>query len=194
MPGNPKVGFAFDHRTEDGGRNWKKMDGCDGVFTHFGRTLYGSNGKFVVRSGDEGRTWSPIMELPGPIADLAVASESRVFVVSNERAYVWDGEKVEPMPTPTDQLGNHRERTVAVDPSNPKVVYVGRAGNSYVTHSAVLRSVDGGRTFVNLTRQLPIDGKLRDGGREAICIRVHPRTREVFVATSCYGIWKVAGP
>ena len=59
----------------------------------------------------------------------------------------------------------------------------------------MLRSRDGGATWQNLTRQAPLPSDRRDpnqldGGREAICVRVHPKTRQAWVSTSCYGIWK----
>lgn len=33
-PTNPKVLFACDLRSEDGGHTWAKMDGCINVYTH----------------------------------------------------------------------------------------------------------------------------------------------------------------
>jgi hypothetical protein len=50
-------------------------------------------------------------------------------------------------------------------------------------------SRDGVETWQNLTRQTPLRGNEKDGGREAVMVRVHPRTRELWVATSCYGFW-----
>lgn len=195
LPGRPNLAFAFDHRTVDGGRTWTKMNGCRGVFTHAGDRLYGADGGAVVMSRDQGATWTRLFDAGSDVQDLAVDPRSgRIYVVASERARVWDGTRLEDLPTPTDQFKLYRERTVAVDPVQPNVVYVGRAGNTYASDSAVLRSMDRGKTWTNLTRQRPLVGEELDGGREAICIRVHPRTREVFVATSCYGIWKTAGP
>ena len=33
-----------------------------------------------------------------------------------------------------------------------------------------------------------------DGGREALAMRVHPKTRELWVGTACYGLWKLSAP
>ena len=101
--------------------------------------------------------------------------------------------------------------------ADPDVVFVG----SQDYYGAV--TIDGGATwrYTNVsghgwggfcyggyaaTRQLLVAGKadgwgspreLRvsfDGGREALRVRVHPRTRDAWVATSCYGIWKHPPP
>lgn len=192
-PTNPDIAFAFNHRTTDGGKTWSKMRGCEGVFSHWGRVLYGREGARVVRSADHGASWSTVVELPAPVEDIAAGAD-KLFAVAAEKAYAWDGASLRWIETPRDPGFGDSVRTVAVDPTDPRVVYMGRAGNFYATQFAVLRSLDAGQTWSNLTRTTPLEPGAVDGGREAICIRVHPKTREAFVSTSCYGIWKVAGP
>jgi hypothetical protein len=95
---------------------------------------------------------------------------------------------------PKDQWNGRRVSSVAVDPHDDNVVYVACHRDLFSTNAAVLRSTDAGKTWTNLTRNKPLDGKNKDGGREAIVVRVHPRTRYAYVATSCYGIWRIGPP
>jgi hypothetical protein len=195
FPGRPQIAFAGSLRTQDGGTTWTRMTGCTGVFTHAGNQLFGSSAAGVVRSSDQGATWTLIAPTTEEIADIAVTpTGNRLFAVLGTRAKVWNGTAWNDLPTPEDQFGDRRERTVAVDPSDGNTVYVGRAGNTYASNTSVLRSRDGGVTWTNLTATAPLSPGQLDGGREAICIRVHPATREVYVATSCYGIWRHSAP
>jgi hypothetical protein len=85
---------------------------------------------------------------------------------------------------------------VAVDPVDPSVVYAGGARNTYSTDTAVVRSTDAGQTWQSLIRSVRVDNVKTgpDGGREAISIRVHPKTRYAYVGTGCYGFWKFGPP
>ncbi|NJK87896.1 MAG: hypothetical protein HC906_19960 [Bacteroidales bacterium] len=54
------VAFASNWRTDDKGDTWRKMDGCDGVFTSNPtgeRELYGKKGDNIVVSYDKGLHW-----------------------------------------------------------------------------------------------------------------------------------------
>jgi len=197
-PGAPKVVFASDHRSGDGGATWRKMDGCDGVLVAKSKSLYGVNrlekGADVVVSRDHGATWTKVAHHEGEIRDVAATSTGRVFAVLDDRPAVWESGAWRPLEIPKNQFGGYSARTVAIDPKDERVVYVGSAGNLYSSSVAVVRSLDGGRSWSVLTRNSPLRKGEKDGGREALCIRVHPRTREAWVSTSCYGLWKVSKP
>jgi hypothetical protein len=96
---------------------------------------------------------------------------------------------------PLDNQGQRRGNTVAVDPLDTSVVYVGSRGNYYRTDAALLRSLDAGATWSNLTltaAQAAAGGV--DGANEVMCVRVHPVTREAIISTNCFGLWRLAPP
>lgn len=75
-------------------------------------------------------------------------------------------------------------RAVAVDPSNPDVVYVG--GNDYVGsayHPRVFKSTDGGATFSDVTMGTT-------AGYYVYSLAVHPTNSIVYVGTYTDGIWR----
>jgi hypothetical protein len=197
-PTNPEVLFAYNHRSIDGGHTWAQMDGCDAVFTHSpagDRELYGARGRTIVRSTTSGATWQPVVELPHRVGDVAVDHvRGRLYAAAEGRLYCWDGSELEAVETPTDQFGRRHVASVAVDPTDPGVVYAANRQNVYASSAAVVRSTDAGGTWEVLTRNAPLDGTGLDGGREAIWVRVHPRTREAWFSTSCYGIWRIPPP
>lgn len=64
-PTDPKVLFACDLRSSDGGHTWAKMNGCINVYTHNPKgkkELYGidEKGKNIVVSYDNGVTWQKV--------------------------------------------------------------------------------------------------------------------------------------
>ena len=197
-PTDPNVLFASNLRSGDGGKTWQSMTGCEAVYTsnsQGARELYGKNKFALVCSTNHGVTWTQIADVPGGLEDIAldpalkcwyVASEGRLKRINNGSVTLVD--------TPPDQYGSHRITSVAVDPVNPKIIYVGSHKDIYSASNSVMRSTDAGAHWTILTRSTPLDGKTRDGGRETFCIRVHPKTRYAYVATSCYGIWKIAPP
>jgi photosystem II stability/assembly factor-like uncharacterized protein len=192
---DPKVIFGGNFRSQDGGTTWRAMAGCRGVLVSLPGLLYGANREgdrwSVVRSTDKGRTWSKVVDTPEEIRDIAFhRTGSRLLVVSGDRLYRFEGGELRVIETPPSQLGNHTLRTVAIDPANPNLVYAGGAGNWFASSVGAMRSRDGGTTWEVLTLNVPLRPGVRDGGREPTCMRVHPRTRELWVSTSCYGIWK----
>jgi hypothetical protein len=180
------------------------MNGCDGVYTSNpagDKELYGRKGKNLVRSVDKGATWTVLASLPGEVGDVAYDHvRNRVYATSNEKLYQYDADagalKEITQAIPADQFGARRTHTVAVDPVDPSVVYVGGARDVYSTDTAVLRSTDAGQTWQSLIRSVRVDNVKTglDGGREAITMRVHPKTRYLWVGTGCYGLWKFGPP
>jgi hypothetical protein len=96
---------------------------------------------------------------------------------------------------PADQFGQRCVGTVAVDPVDAAVVYAGGARNVYATDVSVVRSTDAGATWQGLTKSARLGNSSGiDGGREAIAMRVHPKTRVLYVGTGCYGMWRYFPP
>ena len=196
-PTDDTICFASNLRSSDRAQTWQPMPGCDGVFASNSKThaLYGKKGNIVVRSDDKGAIWQTLTMVEGGLDDLAVDPvRSRLYAASQERLKVWEDGKWTTLDTPRDQYGNIRVTTVAADPQDPNVIYVGGPRNLYASQSTVCRSTDGGATWTNLTVTAPLTGKQADGPHEVSAIRVHPVTREAWAAGQCYGLWRIAPP
>ncbi len=204
-PKNPQILFASNLRSTDGGQNWTSMSDCEAVYNGdsagvlYGRaTVKNVEGKArnVVRSSDGGATWQIVASAPDGIDDIAVdAKNQRVYIVSDGACkYLQNSKWQEFENLPKDQWGGVRVRSIALDPTNADIIYLATNRDLFASNASALRSLDGGKTWQNLTRQKPLDGVEKDGGREAHWVRVHPQTREAWFATSCYGIWKIAAP
>lgn len=209
-PRDPNVLFAWSMRSDDRGKTWKKMDGCDGVFiasTTPDRTLYGGKGNKVVRSIDHGKTWQPVVELPKRVRyvqDVAYDHvNDRIWVAGKDNhLYRCDGPDYEPVSVrdrlPRDLVGDgFMASAVAIDPVDPRVVYAGACGTGLFIQrdNAVARSLDGGETWQRLT------GDDRFASTPGVtpaqmtsAIRVHPVTRELWAMSCCYGNWVFDAP
>jgi photosystem II stability/assembly factor-like uncharacterized protein len=205
--GDPKdanVIYVSNWRSVDLGKTWAKMNGCDGVFTanlKGDKQIYGGIGTDVVRSDDKGLSWQKVTSVPGSsIRDIAYdADNNKLYIVANNRLfYVFENNKLTDITgyLLANQYGEKGASSVAVDPTDPRVVYVTHNRNIYASDVSFLRSRDAGNTWEVLTRnQRANNGQFgKDGAREAVWARVNPFTRECWVATSCYGLWKIAAP
>ncbi|SDW48364.1 fibronectin type III domain-containing protein [Paenibacillus sp. CF384] len=203
-PVNSSILFAWNKRSTDNGYNWTTMSGATGVFTHNptgSKELYGANGSSLVRSTTQGASWTTLSTLPADILDVQYDQvRNRVYAVTQDRLYKYDISTSTlteiTSSVPVDQMGNRHIITVAVDPGNTDIVYVGGPGNTYTTDASVVRSTDGGLTWTILTRNTRVPNPQfgKDGAREAGVIRVQPSTGYAFVGTGCFGIWKIARP
>lgn len=195
-PADPNVCFASNLRSPDGGQTWAAMPACDGVYAASGDgTLWGKKENAVVRSTDKGQTWETVAQADGGISDLAWDSKNRLlYAASGEKLKRWDGKKWTVLSTPPDQYASTRIQTVAVDAQNPGVVYAGGARDVYLTHAAICRSADGGKTWRNLTASAPLGPQTTDGPHEVSVVRVHPQTHWAWVNGQCFGMWKIAPP
>ena len=205
-PGDPNVIFVSDWRSADLGQSWQEMSECSRVYTSDkAGNLWGVSGddQSIVRSRDSGASWQSVAPKE-KVADLAVTPDGNLLYAVAEGA-LWKCEdlkseapkwsKIESLVP--DQWGGPRVKSVAVDPGNPNLVYLATSRDIFASSASAQRSQDGGKTWQNLTRQTPLDTKIasgKDGGREAIWVRVNPKTREAWFATSCYGIWKIGPP
>ncbi len=204
-PKNANVIYAYEYRSLDGGYTWVQMSGCKGVFTSnpTNGDVYGADGKWVVKSSDYGQTWQKVVEMPVSINDIAYDhSRNKVYATGSDKLYVSinGGAPYQVYDAlPKNQKNWFRCQTVAVDPVDPDVVYVGGAANIYISDTSVARSTDGGNTWVSMVKSTRSTGTVAasdslDGGKEAQTIRVNPETREVYVGTCCLGIWKTTAP
>lgn len=222
-PTNPKVLFACDLRSEDGGHTWTKMNGCINVYTHNPKgqkELYGMDetGKYVVTSYDNGKTWEKVNKtefIPNPkyesahILDVAYDWKNEVAYAACEGGYLYktstkDGSVEcvlnryvdEYKRAPVNLKGGYSISKVAVDPTDPNIIYCGGAGNTFLNDCALYRSVDGGKSFQvitsNKTNSIVKQG--RQGGFETNSLEVNPKTGELLFAGGCFGISKLSPP
>ena len=222
-PTNPKVLFACDLRSEDGGHTWAKMDGCINVYTHNPKgqkELYGMDetGKYVVASYDDGKTWKKVNNtefIPNPkyasvhVMDVAYDWKNEVAYVACEGGYLYkastkDGSVEcvlnryvdEYKRAPVNLKGGYCISKVAVDPIDPNIIYCGGAGNTFLNDCALYRSVDGGKSFQVITSNTTnsIVKQGRQGGFETNSLEVNPKTGELLFAGGCFGISKLSPP
>ena len=222
-PTNPKVLFACDLRSEDGGHTWIKMDGCINVYTHNPKgqkELYGMDetGKYIVTSYDDGKTWQKVNNtefIPNPkyasvhVMDVAYDWKNEVAYAACEGGYLYkastkDGSVEcvlnryveEYKRAPVNLKGGYSISKVAVDPIDPNIIYCGGAGNTFLNDCALYRSVDGGKSFQVVTSNTTnsIVKQGRQGGFETNSLEVNPKTGELLFAGGCFGISKLSPP
>lgn len=193
------VAFFGNLVTRDAAKSWSEMLGCDAVLAEskdgqlFG-VKKGSPWSLVV-SKNGGRSWSKTADLANDVTDMAWDEKrKRLYIAADLNVYSFEGGKLTMLQPPVDQSGDRRIRTIAVDPIDNDVVYLGSAANIYSSSVSVQRSLDGAKTWQNLTLTKPLDGSQKDGGRETYVARVHPKTRRLYVSTSCYGLWTHSAP
>ncbi len=191
-------------RSADAGQTWSRMSDCSGVI-HSGKDATGpytlglhldqaARQSRVVESRDGGNTWKTLATVPGLAADAAVDHASgRGYVVSGEllRAIDLKTGAVTVIETPTDDWGGRRVRSVCLDPIDPNIVYAAQNRDVFTVSNGVLLSRDAGKTWVTLNVNTALTPGVIDGGREPQWVRVHPTTRDLWVATGCMGIWKI---
>ena len=222
-PVNPKVLFACDLRSEDGGYNWEKMNGCINVYTHNIKNpeeLFGidETAKNVVVSRDEGKTWTKVNNTEFGIDSQGVSKKiaSISYDWKNEKVYVaceggylyttsmkdgsieciLDKDIPECRRAPLNFKGKYTVSEVAVDPIDPNIIYCGGSGNTYIDDCGLYRSVDGGKTFqvVTSNKTNSIIKEGKQGGFETNSLIVNPKTGELIFGSSCFGISKLSPP
>ena len=182
------------------------------------KELYGANGDGnIVVSYDDGNTWQTLSNenwrgsnrlKKQTILDLAYdhesnsayvviqslitdyQDESKIYTIEEIYKYDITNHVSRKMNIPVDNSGTVRQKSVAVDPNAPSVVYVGGAGEYFSSDTALLRSVDGGEHWSVLTTQNNTNYENKatnQGGYEVSTIRVNPYDGEVWIACGCYG-------
>ncbi|MBQ4254830.1 MAG: InlB B-repeat-containing protein [Bacilli bacterium] len=116
--------------------------------------------------------------------------ESKIYTIEEVYKYDIANKTSKKMDIPVDGSGTMRQKSVAVDPNAPSIVYVGGAGEYFSSDTALLRSIDGGETWCVLTTQNNSKYKQKStnqGGYEVSTIRVNPYDGSVWIACGCYG-------
>ena len=211
-PGNSNILFASYLRSTDHGHNWSAMNNCDAVVTHNpigNKELYGLKGNAVVRSYDSGATWETLINSDpgGPVGDIAYDHyNNKIYIVAKSNSGYSSGSLYEydvsaasltniTSRLTKDQFGNIMINSVAVDPVNPSVVYIGCGSNSYQVDNAVQRTTDNGSTWevITISSRLGVT-EYGKSNRHVQCIRVNPKTRYAHIQGGCFGGWKIGPP
>ena len=222
-PTDPKVLFACDLRSSDGGHTWSKMNGCINVYTHNPKgkkELYGidEKGKNIVVSYDNGVTWKKVnnTEIKPQIQigsiyilDLSYDWKNEMVYVACDGGYLYkistkdgsiecvlDKNVAEYKRAPVNLKDGYSITKVAVDPIDPNIIYCGGPGNTFLNDCALYRSVDGGKSFQVITSNTKnsIIKQGKQGGFETNSLEVNPKTGELLFAGGCFGISKLSPP
>jgi len=205
-PAAPDVWFAGPYRSEDAGRRWSPMRGCHGILFALPaapHTLYGVHHRaddvlggpwVVVASADHGRTWTPIVTVDVPVTDVAAnrAGDLVYFAAGERDLFRFDVRTgfTRQLTTPSSQFERRHYNSLALDPGDEERIYACGNADEYINMSSAIMSRDGGESWVSLNVRSPLRDGRRGGGSEAKWVRVHPRTREAWFTTSCFGTWR----
>ncbi len=195
VPGNDDIIFFADHRSTDGGHTWEKMENCTGVFTASadGKRLFGnggSGGYYIVMSEDNGATWTEITTTGSKAGDMAYNDTTgKLYVASgNLNEIDIEGKKFDVINTGYNSIGS-----VDIDPTNNDIMYITSKPAATYANKSALRSIDGGKTWTSLNRELGDGREGPDGGRAVSFVRIDSEGSPWFVG-HCRGIWKIARP
>jgi photosystem II stability/assembly factor-like uncharacterized protein len=189
------AGQLFESR--DGGENWLRLAHLgdqdqyvlDNILFDPARpgTIYvaawdveGSNGGGLFVSRDDGRAWQEVPALRGKsIRAFAMApSDSRILVAgaldgvyrSTDRAATWA------RISPEDDPEIKNIESLAIDPRNPELIYVG-------TWHLPWKTIDAGRTWISIKK-----GWIDDSDVFSIAIDQHKP--DVVFASACTGVYR----
>lgn len=197
--GEENVLLVGGWRSEDKGETWTKSDekeGFDAVLTYAsdGSAVFGLRGSWIVKSTDKGLMWEKYGRAGVNVLDMAYDNQNDTLWVLGEGGYLFrfiDGERVN-IKLPTG--GEMRTRTIACDPFDGNIIYVGNALNIAKSEASVIRSTDGGETWENMTKTAADGVTGMDGGIEASFMRTDPETGDLYVIGGCRGMWKTKRP
>lgn len=214
-PVNSGTAYWYNYRTTTSGASWAPMSGTYAptvVLTHDNdnsgsKPLYGAKGNQVVKSTDRGATWTLVTTMTGytHVIDLAYDHvNARLYIIADDptagyaqfaNLFKYQGGVLTDITSslPEDPVrSGPAASTVAVDPTDPNVVYAGRLWISHMSQASVYRSTNGGANWTIMT---PQSGTYLDGGgHRTYRIRVHPTTRTAWVTTFNTGLWRIPYP
>ena len=195
-PQDPNIIYAGKFKSTDNGYTWNSVEkDVIAVFKNDGDVVYASEITGAVlnvfKSTDGGATWEstyePIEIAPGFIHELAVDTnnQDRLYLATAQGVYIWDGIqwdlKSENNGIEQDLFGSLYTRSVAVDPNNPNIVYLGKWIAEKGHSNGIFMSKDYGETWENITHNL---------GPEFTpwSISVNPYSSDVYIGSS-RGTW-----
>ena len=197
--GDDNVLLVNGWRSNDKGATWTKSnekDGFETVLTYAleGNAIFGLRGSCIVKSIDKGLTWQKYADMEKKVLDMAYDNQNDTLWVLDEDGCLFrfiEGRRVNiKLPTGREM----RTKTIASDPFDGNIIYVGNARDIAKSEASVIRSLDGGTTWENMTKTATNGVPGMDGGVEASFIRTHPKTGDLYVVGGCRGMWKTRRP
>ena len=197
--GNENVLLVGGWRSEDKGATWVKSDaneGFEAVLTYAidGSAIFGLHGLWIVKSYNNGLTWEKYSNVDVNVLDMAYDNQNDTLWVLGEGGHLFryiNGKKVN-IKLPTG--GEMNPKTIACDPLDGNIIYVGNALDIAKSEASVIRSSDGGKTWENMTKSVNDGVTKMDGGVEASFMRTNPKNGDLYVIGGCRGMWKAKRP
>jgi photosystem II stability/assembly factor-like uncharacterized protein len=197
-PDHPGIVYAGNKISRDAGLTFTRIDfgsfdagsSILGMCRAHPDTIYAMNPARtqIYRSDDQGTSWRLYTDPGWQFRKLDSVPTFTADPVNPNRIYTLDQRGDVAIFNGTgwthtgviDRAGtgyNNFVRTIAVDPTHPEVIYAGMMGGGT---SCIWRSMDGGKTWEDITLNLPRDGMS--------AMAVNPHTGELFRG-SCIGTW-----
>jgi photosystem II stability/assembly factor-like uncharacterized protein len=198
--GDENVAFIGEWRTADGAKTFQKMNGCTGVMAidlDSGR-LFGVNGFDIVTSTDNGVSWTKLYRAEAAVNSMAYNSKQNCLYYNHYTAGLMRINLSDDMQSASagGVLLSYATHVccVDVDPRNTDIVYAVCHNDDNYDMQNVYRSLDGGKTWTGLGRQVGDGRSGPDGANQSMWCTVNPATGELYVFTHCNGVWKISGP
>lgn len=190
--------FAGNYYSVDAGKNWIKLNGCDGVLAqnpYSPGELFGISDGKVVMSVDKGRNWVELFSFQGNITDMTYDYfEKNLYFITNTELYKYTNDKQ--LVNCTDNIplsfaGERKITFVKTDLSCPGRVYIGGYTNEYVTNTSVMVTNNSAESWyiINATPSNK-DTVIKPYGIQPFDITVDFATGVVTTYCGMYGIYQ----
>lgn len=183
-------------KTDDGGATWRRITGIPWTVQsvavdpqHTSTVFAGTNRGDIFRSGDDARTWHRVVSPPDlpdsrQHAILAIAVNPRdshtVYAARRNGGVIKSTDGGKTWRRANTGLIGRSLNAFAIDPRDPRVLYVSTGQPSSGAPARVFRSTDGARTWQPLDAGLPAVG--------VTAFAFDPSGRTVFAATAGAGV------
>lgn len=202
--GNDDILFAGNYYTHDHCATWVEMQNCNAVFavTESG-VCYGAYDKTdIVVSSDYGKSWTKISEVPSPVRQITFDGTRDRLLIPCEDQIIYEVPTGGGEPTVFVDFTDFRDnggyitkiRKIVVDKKNPDLMYICNALGVYASPASIFRSLDGGKSWEIINRDLNDGSVGADGARDCSSIVINSATRELFQAGGCRGMYKMKLP
>ncbi len=196
---NDNIAFIGEWRTVDGGHTWHIMKNCIGVYCNdfkdgmlFGKNYEGN----IVFSVNDGESFELLCQFGDNITSMCYNYNRRIlYVTDGSLVYYIDlNDSVRCPKVLSGFTYAQLAMGVAVDPTNPDIMYISCKSDKNYRNRNIWRSLDGGQSFICLTRDIGDGRNGLDGARRPTGITVNAKTGELFVFTCGKGVWKLPKP
>jgi len=188
-PQNTNWVYAGNYRSDDKGNTWQ-------LISKKISAIYAIDGNQIAKSMDKGTNWTyPYATLSGNCRSIAVdpVDQDRLYsIVENLGLYIWDKSnsewrhKNENDGIEKDDFGTLESRALAIDPTHPNVIYLGKWIAFKGHANGVFRSKDYGETWTNISYNL--------GNQFNVwSLSLNPHDGYIYLGSS-HGTWRLSPP